>query len=189
MTFSLRNMKVVCNKSYFFPSRNMTEIFPSTSHFMSNHCRAQTSCFCSDQTMGDLPRPANFLNGPTKGAKYASRYLLDENNHLYQRKHKKGDQEFGRHLWICLKKDCTSSASTFSKEGEEEVRIVAFGSKKHQHVADRAQVCHKKCSICSFSQRGWGGNCTNILRWFSCVPWTKRGPKLGTRSLASCSES
>ena len=100
--------------------------------------------------MGDLPRTARFLDGPTKWTKYASRYLLDESNHLYSRRNKATDPEFGRHLWICLNKTCTASASTFSKEGEDEVKIVAFGSKKHDHLADTAKVSTKKGSISFF---------------------------------------
>ena len=106
--------------------------------------------------MGDLPRTANFLNGPTKGTKYSSRYLLDESNHLYSRKKKATDKEFGRHLWICLNKTCNASASTFSKEGDDEVKIVAFGTKKHDHVADNAKVSTKRVHFHSFFDKKSG---------------------------------
>ena len=45
-----------------------------------------------------VDKPAKFITGPTKGSKYKSKYLQDEENFLYQRKHKKTDSEFGRHL-------------------------------------------------------------------------------------------
>ena len=66
-------------------------------------------------------------------------YLVDGDNYLYSRKKKKSDGEFGRHLWLCIEKNCSSSASTLSKEGAD-TKIVAFGSKKHQHVSNHAKV-------------------------------------------------
>ena len=94
-----------------------------------------------------VDKPAKFITGPTKGSKYKSKYLQDEENFLYQRKHKKTDSEFGRHLWICLTKGCSASASTQQKEGEEVTKIVAFGAKPHDHVADLAKVSTKTCSM------------------------------------------
>ena len=48
--------------------------------------------------------PAVFIQGPTKGPKYSSRYLKDPANHLYRRRVKKTDVPTGRHLWICIVK-------------------------------------------------------------------------------------
>ena len=90
-----------------------------------------------------VDQPANFVAGPTKGSKYSSRYLRDENNYLYSRKVKKNDGVYGRHLWLCLDKECKASASTMTKEGEEP-RIVAFGRQQHKHVSDHAKVITKK---------------------------------------------
>ena len=94
-------------------------------------------------------QPAKFINGPTKGTKYQSRYLQDEENHLYSRRKKKTDTPFGRHLWICLTKGCSASASTMLKEGEEVPKIVAFGSKPHSHLADQSKVINKRSVFCS----------------------------------------
>ena len=99
--------------------------------------------FTLRSTMVDKPvnvdEPANFVPGPTRGSTYSSIYLVDGDNYLYSRKKKKSDGEFGRHLWLCIEKNCSSSASTLSKEGAD-TKTVAFGSKKHQHVSNQAKV-------------------------------------------------
>ena len=107
-----------------------------------------------------VDHPATFVPGPTNGSKYSSRYLVDEDNYLYARKKKKSDAEFGRHLWICVEKNCTASASTFSKEGDEAVKIVAFGSKKHQHISNHSKVITK--TMIMFSKNNGGCQCWNF---------------------------
>ena len=102
---------------------------------------------------------ATFVPGPTKGSKYSSRYLVDENNYLYSRKKKKGETEYGRQLWICIEKNCSASASTMTKEGVEEVTIVAFGSKQHQHVSDHSKVINKTMILLSSNNAGDDGRC------------------------------
>ena len=106
-----------------------------------------------------VDQPATFVSGPTKGSKYSSRYLVDENNYLYKRKVKKNDGAWGRHLWICIEKACTASASTFSKEGVEAVRIVAFGSKQHEHVSDHSKVITETMIMLSSNNAGDAGRC------------------------------
>ena len=38
---------------------------------------------------------AMFVDGPTRGNKYNSRYLVDESFYMYKRKFKSGDTQFG----------------------------------------------------------------------------------------------
>ena len=82
--------------------------------------RPLTTYFQVSSVMAEpVDQQAMFVDGPTRGNKYNSRYLVDESFYMYKRKFKSGDTQFGRHLHLCVVKDCKASASTFSKEGQD----------------------------------------------------------------------
>ena len=93
-----------------FPDETNTNIYPQEilalkmikSSLQVNTSRSEHVKSSLWSTMVD--QPATFVSGPTKGSKYSSRYLVDENNYLYKRKVKKNDGAWGRHLWICIEK-------------------------------------------------------------------------------------